>query len=607
MAITIKRAGTELNVLDEDLVNDGVTDNFDEQVALRTYLTEATDTVWRVTYPAGDYDIGETNLNLFSSGIFTPPYRSPFGRFTVTGSGANIMNGKPGAADSVRNDQSCPIAEATAGDYTVTFLDEGAAASIALDINNEPMQYVMVCALNLQLSSLPVNPHYFEFKKIKHLDTIANTLTFTEPLTRSYKTTYPLLTFYESYAAGPATVYPMDPRWNLDLLLQGTEAQKFEFSQIGGISTNISGRSVTVRHCNFSGYGLVPTAADTFVVEDSYLGDNECEVDKLITYLEFTRCTGPYVAIQSTSVYDCLIEDCAFTTLNGTPTNIEINNSVFTTLSVGPTGYGVTDSVVLNGCTMSVIGGNKLTSTIASFTSINNGIFTRPIADGPINGAVEGAHWFVLTADSERFIAPVGVVTDVIQNGSNIEVHTTLADEIPVITGAYLASKVGIIGPNSISFTDCDGCVTAEAMSHANAVGKNLGEYYRVTVDDGVRPPDGGMIGNLVSLKVNVTQAYTGAQSTCLLHPTSEFGAPLITAGADSGWLPKVNLKITGERVFTPGNAMTGGQTGDVDAIFPVDGWLVGSFHPFFVADMSGDDPGELPIVTIEVITDQGF
>lgn len=106
--------------------------------------------------------------------------------------------------------------------------------------------------------------------------------------------------------------------------------------------------------------------------------------------------------------------------------------------------------------------------------------------------------------------------------------------------------------------------------------------------------------GTIVSLKINVLRAYTGALGTLTLGITANgYDSSLIA----SNLTQTVNVKIAGERVITT-TAATGAQAGDTIAAYA--GWIATRVALQYSAGF-GDTFEKTPIVEVEITTDQGI
>lgn len=186
--------------------------------------------------------------------------------------------------------------------------------------------------------------------------------------------------------------------------------------------------------------------------------------------------------------------------------------------------------------------------------------------------------------------------------------------------GTKLSIKVP--AARAVYFENCVGNEQAVDLSQAAARDRPLDSYtkreYRslpTAASNGFRLSSAGalagagskvpMVGNIQSIKFNVTRAYTGVQGT-LTAGLGQFQIFLIIGGSLVAYNPRINMKITGERVITIGN-VTGAQTGDANLSIASPAWIPNGFDPVLSANINSEDPALWPIFTIEMITDQGF
>jgi hypothetical protein len=119
-------------------------------------------------------------------------------------------------------------------------------------------------------------------------------------------------------------------------------------------------------------------------------------------------------------------------------------------------------------------------------------------------------------------------------------------------------------------------------------------------------------IGKLVSLTIDVTQAYTGT-GTATLNPTGQFHNFVIKQSAWTvfDWVPVINLKQAGTRVITPTGVTCNGSPGpcsgdtiDGTVGYPGDAnsWVMDGVSPYMGSTFSG---GVNPQFTMTIQTDQ--
>lgn len=119
--------------------------------------------------------------------------------------------------------------------------------------------------------------------------------------------------------------------------------------------------------------------------------------------------------------------------------------------------------------------------------------------------------------------------------------------------------------------------------------------------------PGAPILGKIISIKVNVTKAYTGAGTLNMgfSQHDNTFLAPV--GGSDYfTYGPRFNLKVTGERVIQIGST-TGAQSGDTNLNLSTDMWIDATPGASMSRDISAENSADWPSFTIEWVTDQGF
>jgi hypothetical protein len=113
--------------------------------------------------------------------------------------------------------------------------------------------------------------------------------------------------------------------------------------------------------------------------------------------------------------------------------------------------------------------------------------------------------------------------------------------------------------------------------------------------------------GKLVSLTINVTQAYTGS-GPAILRPTGQFHLFTIKQSdwKPFDWWPTIDLKTAGERVITPSgvtcNGAPGGCGADANLMVPEAVWIQDKLMPHMPSAFNG---GSAPKFTMTIRTDQ--
>lgn len=180
-------------------------------------------------------------------------------------------------------------------------------------------------------------------------------------------------------------------------------------------------------------------------------------------------------------------------------------------------------------------------------------------------------------------------------------------------------------GVSSCTFTNCTGTPQVLDLSQPAARGRPFASYTKrnfnaqtgFTGNSGreYREPSNpttsiALIGRVTSIKVNVITPYSGTGTLTMQPLLRGLNGDLYT-GVSQFYGPVINLKQPGERVFLPGVAATGSQTGDTLTMLPAQFFNHGSYYPALSRSIQSEGPGDwtgpAPDFTVEIITDQGF
>lgn len=155
------------------------------------------------------------------------------------------------------------------------------------------------------------------------------------------------------------------------------------------------------------------------------------------------------------------------------------------------------------------------------------------------------------------------------------------------------------------------------------AQGKPWGSYFKHTYTGSDPGVGTRLLGNLVSIKVNVTKIYTGVAANVFMHLNAFDIQPFLVDGvyAALGW--GFNLKQLGERIILPTDTVSNStqKTGDSNLIVPSwsdslwmnstgTGYVLkntAAYNSGSLVTISGEDPSVWPEVTVEITTDQNI
>lgn len=228
--------------------------------------------------------------------------------------------------------------------------------------------WIVIGGIDTQGSGDPPNPGLFEFKKIQSVNSGAMTVTFTEPLENTYRSTWPIYNpgdGFHSDQGGPATLWTLDPSWDMEVEWKG-----LTISYGGGQSWG-NARSLTLTDITTTGSGVIPTQNKNFLaVNYINTGNAIHEIDKLVDTVVYRNSSVRQFYFQNGGVKSFTMDNTIATqNLNGTPTDLIIQNgSVVNNISLGASAYGVSRSVTCDNSTIT--------------TTIDTGGFTAGV---PVN------------------------------------------------------------------------------------------------------------------------------------------------------------------------------------------------------------------------------
>jgi len=482
--------------------------------------------------------------------------------------------------------------------------------------------WIMIGALDIQglwnsPFGYPPNNQYFEWRQIANVNTGTGAITLDRPLTNSYLSTWPNYNSgnaFEADAGGPATIYLVGDSWNSIGEYRGLTINQTGQTQ-GDQRTQIW-RNAT---CN-TGAGCIPSQNESWSAINTDMTGINIEVDKLIGTLTMDAVTISELKFQSASVDLFVMKNSTvMTDVTGTAKSAQITDSTLASFSLGAFAYGVSPGPVI--CTR---------CAVASFV-FDGGIFQNRATDYSMSsGVISFANTNASGSDTDQrvfapganiFWAAPGFLTTglfqsqaITQDATNTYIQTNEAGGFPAITGTpqFRTSAVP-------QFT-CDACtgdptlVATNIQSGATAA-TPLAQYSQRTFTPTSAQGNLGDLmvkGRIVSLDINVTQAYTGSGSATL-HATAQFDNLVTVKQSDwttFNWGPQINLKQAGERIITPSgvtcngvSAPTGCAGDSLGTALPEAVWIQGSISPFMGSSLSG---GTAPTFTITARTDQG-
>jgi hypothetical protein len=555
-----------------------------------------------LTIPSGSVCNFLSNPNTFAVGIKN---------LVVSGYGATLKAGWLGGFGIVQDNRtSALVATVSAGATAVSLLTPSQSSRFAVG------RYVLLTGGDLQGYGFPPNPWVFEYAKVTAINAGTGVITLSAPLQYSYKSTWP--SYYTGSTmipslGGPATLYALDQSWDTVLEYRG-----MTFSGSFGIYAN--GRSVKFTDVTFdgcsSGGGLAPTQNLDITLTNVTM-QCQMEIDKVVSNLNIEGGKFSHLLFQSSSGATLFtMNNATVGVLNGTPQKAVIANSTIGTFVVGTLHFGRTKEITCTGCSIGSFKyppGGSLDGNVDTKYTMSSGVITVPNSNGPVAWAVPGANaTFALYNGNLLTEGSPFTVTDVTQDASNTYIHTSLSGGFPSVPKDS-TTGLSIYGHPAPKFTctNCTGSAGAIDLAQAPA-GAPIFSYSKRTFTGDQLPIWAGQAlsyasiwGTVVSVKINVTKPYTGAQATLTLNALGPYGISAIGRdGSQTGLNPAINLKIAGERDIFP-SSVVGTQSGDIISV-PGVMWFEAGYAPTVSADISRESPSVWPTVTIEITTDQG-
>lgn len=607
-----------VNIDSYGAVGDGVTDDSGAFAAFKAANAGTTPTTLVLTsgktYFIGGgqgspFDIvaGVTNLVVSGYGANLKGYQAeaPQAIFELGGQGVQNVSYPPPTG-------SARLDTVAAGSTTLVLKNLSDASQFSINT------YALIAGFDVQgAPSGPPNSHFFEHVYITNIS--GTTITIQSPLANTYNDWWPVFDAAGqpppdngNDCGGPATLYTLDPTWNLVHEYQGfTIDQDFQTYARG---RDVTYRDVTVLFAD----GAIPTQNGTWRLINCNLSACGLEFDKQIGEVIIDNTSIGGLVVSSSSINLITVRNgSSIGTFTGTPRNMTASDSTIGTLYVGTNSYGCTDgNVTLTNCTISNItdGGlleNYSNQGINVVATMANGVITIP------QSAVGGTPGFY--GSTCRWCVPGTVVMwvghsvleygrafrilDVRQSGSNALVYTDWPGGFP--TNPNDGGKISVHPHPCTRFTarNCTGCADIVDLCQAPA-GAPYFSYSKRTYDGSVQnPPIPPVFGKIVRMNFTVARAYTGPTSPMQMQFYSQH--IILPDGSEATYnFPAINLTIAGTRTVRP-SGVTGTQSGDSDLSLPnPDSWFP-SLLSQLNTNISGQSSSLWPTVVVEVITDQ--
>ena len=313
-------------VADFGAVGNGTTDDLPAVVRWLRWAQAQGTTPVTLNVPARSYKFNRTNN--FTQGVKNA---------TISAQGASCNSLGIGTFNVLPQDyvHSSRIHSVNAGASSVVLITAGEASRFHVG------QWIIVTGLAMQAgATFPPNFQYNEFKQIAGI--AGSTISFSEPLVYSYKSTWPLIDPGATLGmdvGGPATIYGLNDLWDCQCSIFGLRVTQSGPTFFGG------GRSILLSGMTFDGLGPAPSLTRTCTIQGCAIGSQN-EIDKIVDVLTYDTCTGGAPLNQSASVNTLVIKNSNLAGLIGTVKATVLDSTVFTgEVIVGPTSYGAGQTV----------------------------------------------------------------------------------------------------------------------------------------------------------------------------------------------------------------------------------------------------------------------
>lgn len=484
--------------------------------------------------------------------------------------------------------------------------------------------------------SQPSNFQWFEYRTVASTNSTTHQVCFDTPLTNTYKAEWPQYNtgnLSEPDPGGPATVYVLDPTWEL------THTYKDFTLVVPAFQSTANGRSITWDNVVMSGANCaIPTQNVTHNWINVDASTCNIETDKLVGDWNITGGAVKKVHVQSSSMDNITLNNVAVGVWHGSPKKLTLNNSSISgagilatdpSLKIGTDSYGVSGESIFDTVSIAngvVQGGNGTTTgaDTANWT-MTGGVITIPNAlSTGVNALYETQtryivpgyymSWFgsgnggAVRAQNGRAFKVVSVSQDV----DNIYVTTSEAGGFP--TGSWIANGLKVVAHPAPKLTVTSASGGADTLTvyngcTAQAPMYSCANYTRTGGAAGTTAVDGPIMwGELTSFSFTNSVPYTNTGSLTWSTPqfASTFGY-LSTSNVQTNINFTINNKLPssgggGTRVWTS-SGVTGNQASDSFPSAPPAGAVFG--NKIGLSAFSANTPSDSPQVTVTLRTNQ--
>lgn len=376
---------------------------------------------------------------------------------TLSGPGSSL-NGVAQSAGIVQgadNAKETLIDTVSAGAGTVALKTAGQTSRFSVG------QWCCVSGINMQGAGDPPNLGIFEYRKILSIG--VGTLTFTEPLTNSYKDTWPV---YTAGRGGPATVFPMQGFWDQEVEFKGAR-----FTDTGNLTYGKT-RVMQWTDCTFDTYGPCPTVNLLCrILRCDINGFGGLEVDKDVQRLEIIDTSLRAIDFQSAGVNEVYVSNVTQSNASGTPrwngggcvsnTFIGLATGTGGVFRFGPMNYGIMGLTTMTSCSSPSATFFNQTTAFSDYTEVGGGVLSYSGGPGTSGSP---SHWWAtpggnaVLLDSSNNFARSFQISDVSQSGGSTFITTNLPFPLPsTINGRSAPFKIIAHPCADLTMSGCTG------------------------------------------------------------------------------------------------------------------------------------------------------
>ena len=563
---------------------------------------------WQSSNPAGsiELDIPSAAVCMFTSGGSGNSFTKGIKRMLVKGLGSGATRGTlsdnggtgngyflGGTGQINDNVHSSRVNTVAAGSSVITLVTTSESSRFTTG------QWALLAGIDLQGYGFPTNPGVFEYVRITNVNGGVGVITLQSSIVNSYKSTWPLYNAGNGFQVdmgGPATLYALDASWDTQV-----EYRNLILDQAGQIYGN--GQSMTFTNVVTPHGAVIPSQNQTWTATNCDFTANTIEMDKIIGTVTLTNTSVNRIDFQSSSINSFVMTGGTVSSyFHGTPQSATITNATLNDFRPGAIAYGATTGrVICTSCVIPSVSPGGFSERVDSAYSLAGGMFKVFNTHGPVTWATPGAT--LVFSGTYAYAGSPFTVTDVSQDATYTYVRTSLAGGFPTLPNSGGVLSVATHPSPSFLCTSCTG--STDSIGFSTATAAPFYSYTKRTYSGNISTSQTviPVFGTLARITINVTKAYTGRRSTLPLTLNGPF--VVNSSGTAFIWNPSIDLKTVGPRTIRA-SVVAGAQSAD-SITAPGAIWLIDNqITPTVAFDISGEPANVAPIVTIEIITNQG-